>query len=60
MSQYFTLAVQSFHMALKSPPLETNTVGQFLPGMKAIKLYTFLTGIEHLFLFLFLLRCGLE
>jgi len=40
-------------MALESPPLEANTVGQFFPGMYTMQLYAFLTGVKHLFLFLF-------
>lgn len=45
-----TLVVQSFNVALKSSPLEANTVGQLLPGVNTIQLYTFFTGIKH-FLF---------
>lgn len=51
-----TLAVQSFNVALESSPLETNTIGQLLPGVNTIQLYTFFTRINE---FLFLLQVSL-
>lgn len=51
-----TLAVQSFNVALESSPLETNTIGQLLPGVNTIQLYAFFTRINE---FLFLLQVSL-